>query len=225
MLSEFTYTMIGPADGGVLENLVNKELDFHTHTYEVCLLDILFMPGAWNNVRPGANIITYQHDYHGQHDLYVEPGNYVDTYAFISALNSAMDGIAKFHVQGDYHVLTHNVTEMRFCKELAYLLGIIETLSQSIPWIKHGWTIQSTFIDPKRNNLTMLWLFADFVGNTIIGNLQLPLLRYIPIKVGSGILEHSVLSNQHYVRVRRVKRSSLSVTFKTAMLASETLRR
>ena len=60
----------------------------------------------------------------------------------------------------------------------------------------------------------MLWVFGDFMGNTIIGNLMLPMLRFIPVKVGSGILEHAIFSTQHYVRVRRKKITSLSLTFR-----------
>jgi len=53
MRKEFTVTLIGK--GGRFSTLINEELDFATHPYEVCLQEMVFTPGSWGNVRARAN--------------------------------------------------------------------------------------------------------------------------------------------------------------------------
>ena len=60
----------------------------------------------------------------------------------------------------------------------------------------------------------MLWMFGDFVQNTIIGNRAEPLIRFIPVKIGSGILEHAIFSTQHYCAVPRRFVDVLQITFR-----------
>ena len=134
-------------------------------------------------------------------------------------MGKTIEGVGKFVSMGFYHVLLcEPLVQIQFCKELAFLLGAIDALTMPLRWLKNSWNTPKENIDPKRNNLSMLWLFGDFVGNTIIGNLQLPMLRFVPIKVGSGIMEHAIFSTQHYVRVKRCKIQNLRITFKETLL-------
>ena len=220
MLSDFTYTLTGPIVGGVLENRCNTELDFKSWPFEACILDMLFMPGSWDNVRPGANVIKYRMDeVSAVQELHVPVGNYHTRTDFLNIVGKTIEGVGKFVTMGLYHVLLcEPLVQIQFCKELAFLLGTIDALTMPLPWLQNSWHTLKENIDPKRNNLSMLWLFGDFVGNTIIGNLQLPMLRFVPIKVGSGIMEHAIFSTQHYVRVKRCKVQNLRITFKESLL-------
>ena len=222
MLSDVTYTLTGTIIGGVLENRSNTELDFKSFAFEVCILDMLFMPGSWDNVRAGANVIKYRMGDGGDvQELHVPVGNYHTRTDFLNIVGKTLEGVGKFVSMGLQHVLLcEPLVKIQFCKELAFLLGAIDALTMPLPWLKHSWNTPKENIDPKRNNLSMLWLFGDFVGNTIIGDLQLPMLRFVPIKVGSGIMEHAIFSTQHYVRVKRGKVQNLRITFIESLLGS-----
>ena len=60
MLSDFTYTMVGNVVDGVFENKPARMFDFQSLEFEVYALNMLFMPGSWDCVRSGANIITHK---------------------------------------------------------------------------------------------------------------------------------------------------------------------
>src|SRR5277367_2791130 len=222
MLSDFTYTLTGSIVDGVLKNRCNTELDFKSYSFEVCILDMLFMLGSWDNVRPGANVIKYcMGDAGDVQELHVPVGNYHTSIDFLTIVGKTTEGVGKSVSMGSYHVLLcEPLVQIQFFKELAFLMGAIDALTMPLPWLKNSWNTPKENIDPKRNNLSMLWLFGDFVGNTIIGNLQLPMLRFVPIKVGSGIMEHAIFSTQHYVRVKRGKVQNLRITFKESLLGS-----
>ena len=68
-----------------------------------------------------------------------------------------------------------------FCKEIAYLLGVIPTFTSPVPAIKGGWKVEQSKIDLSRNNLTLLWVFADFIAPTCANKL-LPIIRMVPIQ-------------------------------------------
>src|SRR3981189_1839271 len=61
MLSDFSYTLISPiGQGGHFFNTCNQILNFQSHEYEVCVQDMLFLPGAWLNVREDFNSFKLQ---------------------------------------------------------------------------------------------------------------------------------------------------------------------
>ncbi len=86
-------------------------------------------------------------------------------------------------------------------------------MTQTLPWIPHNFYAPLPDMDVKRNNISQLWLFSDFVNSTIIGPIQKPLLRYAPIRVGSGVLEHSVFSTHQYAICKSTQFSCLSISF------------
>ena len=92
---------------------------------------------------------------------------------------------------------------IKFCKEIAYMLGLIPLLGLPIPILKGGDKIDVTKIDLYRNSLTMLWVAADFIEPTNVGSDLIPILRMVPIQVGTGNLEHSIFGLQYYVSVKR----------------------
>ena len=224
MRDDFIYTITGFVEEGTIVNYPNTLLDFQTDEFEVCILDMLFMPGSWDNVRPGGNSIKYRTS---KEDLnptvfHVEPGNYVTRDALITALNNATGSVVLFKNSIDRQLFMDLVVDkkngqIQFCKELAYLMSATTMLTMQVPWATHGWGVVKESIDPKRNNLVLLWLFGNFVRNTIIGNLQLPMIRFVPIKVGSGIMEHAIFSTQHYVKVKRKIFSKIEISFKETL--------
>ena len=104
-----------------------------------------------------------------------------------------------------------NYKKLEFCRELAYMMGIIDILSLPVPNLKNDWDTKRDMIDPLRNNLTFIWVMGDFVMPTIVGDRLEPLLRFIPVHAGSGIMEHSIFSTQQYLNVPRRHISSLSM--------------
>ena len=272
MLSDFSYTLISNrGEGGDFTSICNEILDFQTHRYEVCLQDMLFLPGAWKTIREEANTIkimpaniyydsngkvkwdvdgvkdglrdSFQHPiHHYELECTIPPGFYSSPRQFVKAINKAIDDLVKsspynqLKLNGWFHYdstevarytpegmpfekeirqlnkirgkLTwiatdpDKITRVKLCKEMSYLLGIIPTLTSYVPSLKHHWEGNLEDVDISRNNLTMLWVFADFIGTTMVANMRLPLLRLVPIQVGSGLFEHSIFTMQHYVPVR-----------------------
>src|SRR5271163_4790514 len=101
MQSDFTYTCVGSLEGGTLENFPITELDFQSDAYEVCIMDMLFMPGAWNNVREGANIITWSLFENGwKYEADIPPGNYATRDELVAILNSALKFLGRFQEDG-----------------------------------------------------------------------------------------------------------------------------
>src|SRR3981189_2077215 len=121
MLSDFSYTLISPiGQGGDFLNTCNQILDFQSHEYEVCIQDMLFLPGAWQNVREGfnsfklqtANVFkdhegveqwmpyddrgedlikrSYKSSKHHEITLTVPPGFYFDRREFINIINDVI---------------------------------------------------------------------------------------------------------------------------------------
>src|SRR5277367_6806024 len=140
MLSDFTYTLTGVIVGGVLENRCHTELDFKSFAFEVCILDMLFMPGSWDNVRPGTNVIKYRTgEASDVQELHVPVGNYHTRADFLNIVGKTIEGIGKFVSMGLYHVLLcEPLMQIQFCKEFAFLMGAIDALTMPLPWLKHS---------------------------------------------------------------------------------------
>jgi hypothetical protein len=258
MDDDFIYTMVsGDSDGGSFTNFPNDILDFSAG-YEVCLQDMLFMPGSWYNVRDASNYLMLGYGDEDD-DAFVKvraeipPGNYYIREDFVTALNMAIAAIpidaypasdahkikyfdGKFTLLipnpnlPDVGTLTWTAThklykiKIRFSRELAYLIGVVDSMLDIVPWIEDGWVGQVKYFDLLKNTLPLIWVFADFVGTTIIGNLREPLLRMVPIQVGSGILEHSIFAADQYVGVKRKRMQALRVYIRDSILASQPLK-
>ena len=105
-------------------------------------------------------------------------------------------------------------TAITFCKELAYLLGVIPTITSPVPAIKDGWKIEQSKIDLTRNNLTLLWVFADFIAPTTCANKLLPIIRMVPIQAQQGYLEHQMFALQYYIPVRRARFQQFGISIR-----------
>ena len=80
--------------------------------------------------------------------------------------------------------------------------------------LENNWKTESSKIDANRNNLPLLWVFADFIKPTMFGPTMLPLLRMVPVQAEFGVVEHSAFSLQHYVRVNRTRLQEFGVTIR-----------
>jgi hypothetical protein len=95
-------------------------------------------------------------------------------------------------------------TEVQFCPELAYILGISKKLFSPNPWLIHGWKVGLDAAGPEydadvaRNTLVRMWIFADFVSSTIIGPNKAPLLRFVPIQASTSALIHTTFTLNDY---------------------------
>ena len=89
MRKEFTVTLIGK--GGRFSTLINEELDFATHPYEVCLQEMVFTPGSWGNVRKQANwLIVYDKQAKTSDTLYLPPRQYHSLSDMLYGLNKTL---------------------------------------------------------------------------------------------------------------------------------------
>ena len=118
------------------------------------------------------------------------------------------------HLKFESEAVFKTETKITFSKEVAYLLGIIPTITTPVPPIANGWKIEQSKIDLNRNNLTLLWVFADFISPTIVGNYLLPIIRMVPIQTHSGSVEHSMFALQYYVPVKQAKFADFRITIR-----------
>jgi hypothetical protein len=272
--------MVSDDDNGMqFSNMCNQELNFQDGEYEVCMQDMIFSVGAWDNVRPGGNtiLVTSVDPQQPDRTLYIPTGRYTSSQTLFSAINNRFQTMynhgnylafdtkpAKPAVPvrywrtasaggyeikactvpliGDYttpaepaepeYVVLRNLAviqtnyyktgawhavedlRLTFCNELALLLGIVPRIAAPTVAIKAGWQIETSKIDVHRNNLPMMWVFADFVGKTMFGTAMLPLLRLVPIQVESGNLEHSMFSLQYYLPVQHNRIQQFAITIR-----------
>jgi len=97
---------------------------------------------------------------------------------------------------------------------IGYSLGITNLLSIKVPNITNGWSLDVTDADVAKNNVTLLWVFADFIQPTMAGDQLFPILRMFPIQVTTGTLEHTIFSHQHYVPVKRTKIQQFGISIR-----------
>src|SRR3981189_3702387 len=121
---------------------------------------------------------------------------------------------APAYIKFELSTTSNSETKITFSKEVAYLLGITPTIATAVPAIAGGWKLEQTKVDVNRNNLTLLWVFADFISPTIVGNYLLPIIRMIPIQTLAGALEHSMFALQYYIPVKQAKFSDFRITIR-----------
>ncbi len=68
-----------------------------------------------------------------------------------------------------------------------------------------------------RNNLSLMWVCADFIHPTMFGPHQYNILRLAPLQYETGALQHNIFALQHYVGVKRQKIRELGVCIKEHM--------
>src|SRR5204862_3821937 len=79
--------------------------------------------------------------------------------------------------------------------------------------IQAGWKIEYSQVDVFRNNLRLVWVFADFVKKTMMGGgSMIPLLRLAPIQVETGVLEHYMFALEYHVPVIRARIQQFGIT-------------
>src|SRR3981189_1849145 len=89
MDKDFIITLISKS--GRRSTLINEELDFATHPYEVYLQEMVFTPGSWGNVRTHANwFIAYDKQAKKSKTLYLPPRQYQSVSNILYGLNSAL---------------------------------------------------------------------------------------------------------------------------------------
>jgi hypothetical protein len=219
MDDEFFYYFVGEP-GTEFVNFPDTVIDLSD--YEVCLSDMTFSPGGWPNVREGGNSLTLKLG-HSQVDFRIKAKHYESTWELALALQHVvMPAGATFggfrtteqEVQSNEEevyslfkkeretaikTLTYTATnglQVRFCPELAFVLGVNDRLYAANPWITSGWSSEK--MDIRRNTLVRLWVFADFIVPTIIGPMKAPILRFVPVAVGTSELIHCTFVTNDY---------------------------
>ena len=143
--------------------------------------------------------------------LHLIPNHYPTIQSLVDACNFALRGWgSNLH----YHESTKTIEFIRdggaqhitlqFCKELAFMLGLIPNMNSPIPITNAGDKIDATKIDVHRNTLTMLWVNADFIKPTNVGPYLTNILRMVPIQLSTGHLEHHMFALHYYVPVKQI---------------------
>jgi len=262
MARDFTITLIG--NGGRFSTLIDQELDFVTHPYEVCLQEMVFSPGSWPNVREQANSFLvydqlsadpykskmlhlpprryntvseilhgvntvladnfgyfcdmfYYHDYNDKNSAIVfpYPPDEPDNFFWTQTLYTNRFGKGKAPIKETVGMVKPDVIEfgggqnslllLLFCKELALILGITETIRAPSAGIFNGWSrkIHTVATDLLKNNLAMLWIYGNFVVTTMLGPVRDHLLKLVPIQDDTKSITHSVFHMQDFIPVQR----------------------
>src|SRR5271167_2478914 len=196
MQNNFTYTLVsGDTNGGRFWNSCNQQLDFATHAYEVCLREMIMVVGAWDNVREGGNEITYNAQ---QSQCVIPAGRYESHDNLIHRINKVLTGkftftpfVMETTAEKRTEVIfkpTSNppVTQVVLPPSLVYTLGIIPRLNSVVPTITKDFKFDITNNEINKNNISLMWMFADFIEESIVGEFLLPILRMIPIDLSPG---------------------------------------
>jgi hypothetical protein len=99
-----------------------------------------------------------------------------------------------------------------FCPQIAILLNLIDRLDVGVPMIRPGWQVLSDMsqwmTNVNRLNVRMLWLLADFIYPTMVGDSQANLLQTLSFNISERPITHYTFANQNFVRVqgRRIQR-------------------
>jgi hypothetical protein len=112
---------------------------------------------------------------------------------------------------------------IQFCQEIAILLGVVDSLSVPIPAILPGWSVNVKDVNILRNNLMMVWIYADFVGTTMLASNRAPLLKTVPIVDDTKSVAHSVFHMHDFVPVQRRRIQSFEVWFQEGPGSSNVL--
>src|SRR5438477_3179341 len=101
MQSEFNYILVSDEhNGSQFSNHCNEELNFQDEQYEVCMQDIIFPAGAWDNVRVGGNMIKLLYGTMEEKIYYITPGKYLTIKALIKEINSKFYQFIREHRLG-----------------------------------------------------------------------------------------------------------------------------
>jgi hypothetical protein len=112
---------------------------------------------------------------------------------------------------------TGSETTIKFGKEMSFMLGLVDAINMPLPTIKIGDKIDTKLLDLYRNTLTILWVQADFIEPTIVGEDLIPILRMVPIQLTTGSMEHSMFGLQYYSKVKRRMIREFGITFKEVL--------
>jgi hypothetical protein len=112
---------------------------------------------------------------------------------------------------------------LTFCKELAIILGIVASQNFPSPTIMPGWSKKVKDMDMAKNNLRMLWIYGDFVGTTMLGEVRAPLIKYVPILDSSKSVTHSAFNLDNFVPVQKRRIQSFGITIQEGPNSSQPL--
>jgi hypothetical protein len=93
MLPEFNYILVSDEDNGTqFSNICNQELNFQDgEPYEVCMQDMIYPIGAWDNVREGGNTITVAYENEPVRVLHLATGRYTSKEMLINHINNRFE--------------------------------------------------------------------------------------------------------------------------------------
>ena len=104
------------------------------------------------------------------------------------------------------------VTAVLLSKQLACLAGV-GPHSTRYTWIERDDVLPNP-VNLYTNNLSLLWVYADFIEHTYVNDTMQPLLKLVAIDDSTNQIINKVIANHIYVPVKRRKFQQLNLTFK-----------
>ena len=93
MENNFNYVLVSEEDNGMkFFNTCNVEMDFTSEPYEVCMQDMIFSLGGWDNVRPEYNYFDVKFPNGDVIRRFIPPGLYPTPQLLIEAINVQLTG-------------------------------------------------------------------------------------------------------------------------------------
>ena len=98
-MGDFTVTLVGKS--GKFTTEIQDALDFDTYPHEVCLSEMLFAPGSWDNVRSKSNwFLLVDTKTKVARTCSLPPKNYVSVEEIFHAINVEIDKV--FGYESDF---------------------------------------------------------------------------------------------------------------------------
>ena len=104
-----------------------------------------------------------------------------------------------------------SVTKIKFCREIAQLLGLLARFGAKPQWIQGGDMGLLKDVDVNRNNAGILWILGDFIKPVFVGNNRAPVLHILTTSLEEGVT-HEQAINRYYHEVMRFSTRSLGIT-------------
>ena len=112
-------------------------------------------------------------------------------------------------------------TSILLCNQLATLIGM-GPLSNRLIWIKNDDHLPNQ-MNLCANNLSLIWVLANFVEGTYVNDTIQPLLKLVAIDDVSNQVINKVIANHIYVPVKPTHIKQLQLTFKSHSPSSPNL--
>ena len=169
---------------------------------EVGLYSVIY-PRTWYNLQKRDSLVYYSDDGIIFSSNFVEHGFFKTPQELVSAVNKALSP-SKGGVTLSFDKLTEKVT---ISPRSGYYFGMTGTLSLLLGFggkdVKVSTVTTSPYVVDITGAMTSIFVYSDIVQPQLVGDMEAPLLRSIPIQGRSGEIVNLEYTNIKYVPVQK----------------------